>query len=1063
VGKKLDDLIIGLQLQAKAFEDGLKDVKKQLNKHSNEVRNASKSYDKLAIAAGVAFWKITDAIKSGIDTFNEYRAASVGLQSIVEGTGNSFSKAQQFIEAYTKDGLVPAADAATALKNLLNRGYTQTQAEDVMRRLKDSASFGRQAALSLGEAVKSATEGLKNENSILVDNAGVTKNVSVMWKEYAEVLGKSVNDLTTAEKIQAEYNGIMKETQNQLGDAAKLSEEFAGAQSRSAKAVKDMTAAFGEALVPVLRPALEAFTRIIVGITDFIKAQPELSAAVITAATAFLSLVTAFAAVVSAIAVLRPALAALNTSFLGLLANPYVLALTAVAAAAAYVAVSVSKAKKAQEEFNAAVEKYNKIRKEGISQADVPQIKEEAENLKKLIDQYDKLSAKYNELKQSIDDGAPQLTVLATAEEETGISAEKLTEEFAKLGIEIDVVNGNVDEARKLFKDLTRAIDEASIKTGAQLNDQAREVAQRNANIQATKNLIEVYKSAEKGSSDWLEAEKKLAEQFPQFATAAGIKIEAIESVTSAQEDAVKAEWKVLMAEVQMTKIKVQSLLTEKAALLAVAEAERSALMGPGDVRHYSRTGMPEAIRQKVEETNAAVKANKSAVDELRNSLTILDELLSSGMSDIPGIMPVNFAGIGKAYENAALESALKIHNHRMAMDELTKEQEIASLEEILRKYAKTADERMDLEEEIYRAKKELRERDLADIEKAIEDEAKKLADRTDLSERWIQRQKSLGNLTAQDEIDAYNRVIKYHQEYLDQIKADTKISVDEKKRIIEEETRYIQDQQDKILTIQRTYAEKAVNEYIEAKRKQYETERSLEDDRLNEKLKALDKEYAEKERQLDAESRKTDLESLYEQEKRYANAATREGQEKLADIRKRIADLQADELKEQWRAEKESRKEAIEQEIKDNQEKYKKLNEALETEKEQMLAAAVEYAKEANKVLTDGQNEIAASLSNVIKQFDTESASLIKQGMDKLRQLVQGYKSIMEEISLVPNINLAGAGSGTGAAKGVGSISVTVNDYGDKNINSKDEAVDYTKELFDTAEATARAWGGKI
>ena len=114
--KKLDDLIIGLQLQAKAFEEGLNSVKKQLNKHSTEVRNTGRRYDELAIAAGVAFWKITDAIKGGIDTFNEYRASAVGLQSIVEGTGNSFAKAQAFIEAYTKDGLVPAADAATALK-----------------------------------------------------------------------------------------------------------------------------------------------------------------------------------------------------------------------------------------------------------------------------------------------------------------------------------------------------------------------------------------------------------------------------------------------------------------------------------------------------------------------------------------------------------------------------------------------------------------------------------------------------------------------------------------------------------------------------------------------------------------------------------------------------------------------------------------------------------------------------------------------------------------------------------------------------------------------------------
>jgi hypothetical protein len=104
---------------------------------------------------------------------------------------------------------------------------------------------------------------------------------------------------------------------------------------------------------------------------------------------------------------------------------------------------------------------------------------------------------------------------------------------------------------------------------------------------------------------------------------------------------------------------------------------------------------------------------------------------------------------------------------------------------------------------------------------------------------------------------------------------------------------------------------------------------------------------------------------------------------------------------------------------------------------------------------------EIAESLTDVIRKFDIESGNLIKQGMDKLRNLVQGYKSIVEELSLVPALNLTGAG--TGAAKGVSSISVTVNDYGDKNINSKDEAVDYTKELFDTAESTVRIWGGKI
>lgn len=164
----LGELAIAIALKTTALEQGLKDVEKKLNRHTKKVKDTGQNYDKLAIMAGLAFWKISSAISSGIDTFNKYNNALVGLRSIVQGTGNDFGKAQQFIKEYTQDGLVSAADAATALKNLLARGYTNTQAIDVLNRLKDAASFGRQASLGLGQAVSSATEGLKNENSVLV-------------------------------------------------------------------------------------------------------------------------------------------------------------------------------------------------------------------------------------------------------------------------------------------------------------------------------------------------------------------------------------------------------------------------------------------------------------------------------------------------------------------------------------------------------------------------------------------------------------------------------------------------------------------------------------------------------------------------------------------------------------------------------------------------------------------------------------------------------------------------------------------------------------------------------
>ena len=199
-------------------------------------------------------------IKQSIDESTRYQGAMLGLQSIVEGTGKSFSDAKAFLNEYTKDGLVPMSDAATAYKNLAARGYDTGQIETSMNRLKDAAAFGRQGSLSLGEAVRSATEGLKNENSVLVDNAGVTKNVSVMWKEYAESIGKGVQSLTQADKIQAEVSGIMRETQHQVGNAALLTETYAGKVAALGKSFTELKQAIGDSITPILSRLIPAIT-----------------------------------------------------------------------------------------------------------------------------------------------------------------------------------------------------------------------------------------------------------------------------------------------------------------------------------------------------------------------------------------------------------------------------------------------------------------------------------------------------------------------------------------------------------------------------------------------------------------------------------------------------------------------------------------------------------------------------------------------------------------------------------------------------------------------------------
>ena len=1051
----LGELAIAIALKTGALEQGLKEVQRKLKDHGKKVRGASKDYDKLAIAAGVAFWKITSAVNSGIKAFNDFNNSMVGLRSIVQGTGASFQEAQGFIDDFISDGLIPASDAATALKNLLARGFELGEAVTIMNRFKDAAAFGRQGSLSLGEAVKTATEGIKNENSVLVDNAGVTKNVSVMWKEYAETIGKSVNDLTLAEKRQAELNGIMHETRFQLGDAAKYAKEFAGAQAKNAAESLKLSQALGASMAPVLQTIYEILNPIISVLTEFVKANPALVAAVISITTAFLGLITVMGALGTASKILAPALTALNLSFKGLLVHPAVLALTALVGVLSAVAVKTQQARKAQETYNQAVANHNKLVREGMNIQQAASMQTELDQLKELAATYEETAEKVKEAQATIvSEGQKQTMAGAfTKEHREALAAHAdytkvLDETIAKM----KELGATEEDYVQIIKEKERAIFLTTKTTTEDFNAQAKIIAQKKADVLATQAVIEAYKTAEKGSAEWLEAEKKLAESFPQFASMSGIKIGAIEKATQAQADSVEAEWKLTQAKIKMTRMEMQEVVNAKQKELDALIAVQQALEIP-----TTSDGGLYGMWAEADTPLKNIRKLKAELAELQKEISGMKDIEDINLEEIMGVSPLDLGVTFKSYENKALNTALRIHDHKVRMEELNKEQELASLESILKAYAKTADERMDLEERIYQVKKELREADLEATQKAIEDEAQALADRTAFSERWIAREKSLGNLTVQDEIDAYNRVIKYHKEYLDKIYADTRIAADEKQRIINEETQYIQDQQDKILQLQRVAVEKAVNEYIDAKKKQYDTEEELENERLNAKLKALNKEYSDKQRALETANRKADLSNLYEQERKYANAATKEGQAKLADIRRQIASLKEEEVKDNLKAEHEARKEAIEQEILDNKTKYKKLNEDLEAEKNAMLASALDFAKKANDSLLDSQNEIANSLAGIIRNFDVQTTNLITSGLDKLESLISGYQERMNSLTLTPNVQFGSQSGSYGYGNSSAAAPVTINDYGDKILSGIDEIQDYGKELVIGAQNAAR------
>lgn len=188
------------------------------------------------------------AFSEAISLSQKFSNAFIGLGSVARAFGSDADSATAAARKLSADGLLPIADAATGLKNLLAAGFSLPEATRLMEAFKDSAAFGRQGALSFGDAVRSATEGVKNGNSILVDNAGVTKNLSQILKEAgfsAQDLSKAATDVNIRMAL---YNGILKETAAQTGDADRLTQTYTGQVTKLRTQYDNFLATLGNAI-----------------------------------------------------------------------------------------------------------------------------------------------------------------------------------------------------------------------------------------------------------------------------------------------------------------------------------------------------------------------------------------------------------------------------------------------------------------------------------------------------------------------------------------------------------------------------------------------------------------------------------------------------------------------------------------------------------------------------------------------------------------------------------------------------------------------------------------------
>jgi len=213
------------------------------------------------------------AVKRAIKEAKEFEAALVGLDRVAAATGNSVDFIREEAKKLAADGLIPLVNVSNSLKNLLATGFEGEKAVKVFKALRDAAAFNRQGQLELGEAIEGASQGLKNDLSIKVDNAGITKNLSNILKEYSATIGKTIGSLTEQERIQGKYVGILKEAGIFQGDYNELLKTYSGVSSEVTGRTKFFVAELGSLITnsPEVISSLKDTADTLKFLTDVIK------------------------------------------------------------------------------------------------------------------------------------------------------------------------------------------------------------------------------------------------------------------------------------------------------------------------------------------------------------------------------------------------------------------------------------------------------------------------------------------------------------------------------------------------------------------------------------------------------------------------------------------------------------------------------------------------------------------------------------------------------------------------------------------------------------------------
>ena len=936
----IGELSINLKMKLEGLEKGLETAKKKLQsieQQNEQLKNSNSQLDAnfIAMSASIvaSLAKIKSAIDDGVNKYTKYTNSMNALQKTARATNNSMAEITDSMEDVNEFKFIDDADLSKSMQNLIKYGFSVKQATEMLKIMQDTAVGNKQEAYSLSEAIRITTEGIRMENSVLSDASGIQKNISVMYKEYAESVGKSTEELTQAEKVQAVYNGYLEEGKDFIGTASEMANSYQGVQAQANASTLELSRTLGETMIPTLTQINSLGLSFTQTLNKIIENNKGLTAGTITFIATLGATVLGITTIIKVMQTYKMAIDTLNISTKTLkttMASAFTV--SAVLSGIVAITTAINEQKQAQQELSEAQEFHNEVLSKTIelNNENVNSI----ETRKREMEDYLKTLQDYKDNQAAMRYAETMLEDMELSEETTEKlkkMIEDCTDENITLGITLAETSKKFKEIFKIEKEglvtgedlnkhieiYTNRINEANAKQKIKsamdtktVQSQQQEVAQLKINAQTMQDYLNIVKSGNKNTTEYQNAEKKLAEAYSECSTASGINTELAQDYINAEQAKADQAWNTSQ---EIIKGNIDIINT----YIAMADAAE------GDTT------------KQAELANTIGVSYENIIPTLTSILNILNLIGGYKPEEVPNITPTSVSapkkssggskGGSKSYSNKALDEYKKQIEHKKALDQISLQEEINMYHYALKKYAKTQDEKWELTEKIYSLQKELQEKSLDDYTEVIEhrknldqislqeeinmyqyaynalaktteqkqeleeklhelrkelaQKNKELLDQqTTDYERYIQDQKNLrgSEYDTKEQEEDLNKIIKLHKSYLNQIMKDERLSLDERKELYQEELDTIRDyeQQKRDLRVQSvddtvsqltSAITKQLEEMEEADKKAIEENIKLVEEWKETRINAINEEY---EARIEAIQKELDLLDKTEEEK---------------------------------------------------------------------------------------------------------------------------------------------------------------------------------------------------